>query len=420
MSSLRFVLITDLLVKRLNFIALFSLAFATPFLLLAYSNLFEQVLPMNDVLLYGYWLQQMQLGEPPFGLAQDFVYPYPALLPMWLAKLIGGPAGILVGWTALVAILNSIAIGFLTSWGSGGRKAMLAGTFWVTFLLLLGPAGIGRIDSIAAAVSVFGLVAFSKGRVALAVSLFTFGAWIKIWPFALALSAFISDTRRRIAAYAITAVVAAALIFAVAAGANASLFSFVMTQGLRGIQVESPIAMIWIWAAKLGAPENAAGIYYDKEIITNQVYGSFVTEISMIMTAVMFFALAITVWLAIRAAKSGAGRNELFALTALTAILDLIVFNKVGSPQFMSWLALPILALIIFGVQRLWIPITGVLLIAVTTNLVYPISYMDLMGLGDFSVTLLTIRNLLLIGLLVYANVRLGSLSKKQTLGIKQ
>ena len=413
-------LITDLLVKRLNFIALFSLAFATPFLLLAYSNLFEQVLPMNDVLLYGYWLQQMQLGEPPFGLAQDFVYPYPALLPMWLAKLIGGPAGILVGWTALVAILNSIAIGFLTSWGSGGRKAMLAGTFWVTFLLLLGPAGIGRIDSIAAAVSVFGLVAFSKGRVALAVSLFTFGAWIKIWPFALALSAFISDTRRRIAAYAITAVVAAALIFAVAAGANASLFSFVMTQGLRGIQVESPIAMIWIWAAKLGAPENAAGIYYDKEIITNQVYGSFVTEISMIMTAVMFFALAITVWLAIRAAKSGAGRNELFALTALTAILDLIVFNKVGSPQFMSWLALPILALIIFGVQRLWIPITGVLLIAVTTNLVYPISYMDLMGLGDFSVTLLTIRNLLLIGLLVYANVRLGSLSKKQTLGIKQ
>jgi hypothetical protein len=420
MSSLRFVLITDLLVKRLNFIALFSLAFATPFLLLAYSNLFEQVLPMNDVLLYGYWLQQMQLGEPPFGLAQDFVYPYPALLPMWLAKLIGGPAGILVGWTALVAILNSIAIGFLTSWGSGGRKAMLAGTFWVTFLLLLGPAGIGRIDSIAAAVSVFGLVAFSKGRVALAVSLFTFGAWIKIWPFALALSAFISDTRRRIAAYAITAVVAAALIFAVAAGANASLFSFVMTQGLRGIQVESPIAMIWIWAAKLGAPEKAAGIYYDKEIITNQVYGSFVTEISMIMTAVMFFALAITVWLAIRAAKSGAGRNELFALTALTAILDLIVFNKVGSPQFMSWLALPILALIIFGVQRLWIPITGALLIAVTTNLVYPISYMDLMGLGDFSVTLLTIRNLLLIGLLVYANVRLGSLSKKQTLGIKQ
>jgi hypothetical protein len=297
---------------------------------------------------------------------------------------------------------------------------MLAGTFWVTFLLLLGPAGIGRIDSIAAAVSVFGLFAFSKGRVALAVSLFTFGAWIKIWPFALALSAFISDTRRRIAAYAITAVVAAALIFAVAAGANASLFSFVMTQGLRGIQVESPIAMIWIWAAKLGAPENAAGIYYDKEIITNQVYGSFVTEISMIMTAVMFFALAITVWLAIRAAKSGAGRNELFALTALTAILDLIVFNKVGSPQFMSWLALPILALIIFGVQRLWIPITGALLIAVTTNLVYPISYMDLMGLGDFSVTLLTIRNLLLIGLLVYANVRLGSLSKKQTLGIKQ
>jgi hypothetical protein len=412
MGSLSFVWISESLVKRLNFGALFLLALLTPFALFAYSFLFERVLPMNDVLLYGYWLQQMQLGEPIFGIAQDFVYPFPSLLPMWLAKILGGPAGILVGWTSLIAILNSIATGFLTSWGTGGRKAMAAGFFWVGYLFLLGPSGIGRIDAVAAAISVFGLVAFSKDRLALAVSLFTFGAWIKIWPFVLAMSAFIADSRRKITASAAGLVTAAIVLFACAAGANNSLFSFVLKQGVRGIQIESPIAMVWIWAAKLGAPKESAGIYYDKEIITNQVSGFLVSEVAMLMTAVMFFALAITVWLSIKAVKAGAARNELFALASLTAVLDLIVFNKVGSPQFMSWLALPVIALIYFGVQRLWIPVIGAFLIAIATNLVYPITYMDLMGLGDLSVALLTVRNGLLIAMLVYANIRLGALSK--------
>jgi hypothetical protein len=237
----------------LNFIALMMATFLVPYLLYGFSFLFERVPPLNDVLLYGYWLQQMQLGEPLFGLTQDFVYPYPSLLPMWLAQVIGGPAGILVGWTTLIAVLNSLAIGALTSWGKGGRGPMLAGVFWVIFLLLLGPSGIGRIDAVAAAVSVFGLASLARERIALAVALFSFGAWIKIWPFALALSKFVADKRKHVIALTALAATVSVLIFAIAAGANDSLFSFVFMQGNRGIQVESPIAMIWIWAAKLGA-----------------------------------------------------------------------------------------------------------------------------------------------------------------------
>ena len=410
MGSLSFVTSRELNVKRLNFLVLFSLALLTPFLLLAFSSVFERVLPMNDVLLYGYWLQQMDLGAPLLGIAGEFVYPYPSLLPMWIAKLIGGPAGIVVGWTALVAILNSVAIGFLTSWGSAGRRAMVAGFFWVGYLLLLGPAGIGRIDAIAAAVSVFGIVALAKDRIALAVALFTFGAWIKIWPFVLAMSAFIADRRKRIISYTVTAALAGIVIFALAAGANGNLFSFVVKQAGRGIQIESPIAMFWIWAAKFGAADT--GIYYDKEIITNQVFGAFVSEVALLMTPAMLIALAITIWLTIRAHLAGAPSKLLFATASFTAVLDLIVFNKVGSPQFMAWLAIPMIALIIFGANKLWLPISGLLVIAFTTNLVYPIFYMDLMELGDLSVGLLTLRNILLIGMLVFANMRLGDLAK--------
>jgi hypothetical protein len=103
---------------------------------------------------------------------------------------------------------------------------------------------------------------------------------------------------------------------------------------------------------------------------------------------------------------------------SLTAVLDLIVFNKVGSPQFMAWLAVPAIAMIIFGVPKLRTPIVGLLLIAITTNLVYPIFYIDLMGLGDLSVGLLTLRNALLIAMLVYANLRLSALGKSKSLAI--
>lgn len=416
MGSLSFVWISNDWVRRLNFSALFLSAFAVPYLLFGFSQLFERVMPMNDVLLYGYWLQQMQLGEPIFGIAQDFVYPYPALIPMWLAKIIGGPAGILAGWTMLIALLNSFAIGLLTSWGRGSNRSMLAGLFWVTYLLLLGPAGIARIDAVAAAIAVFGIVALTHERIALAVALFTFGAWVKIWPFAVALSAFVTQKRKQLAALSALAVVVGVVIFAVSAGANSSLASFVFKQGGRGIQIESPIAMIWIWAAKLGLPET--GIYYDKEIITNQVYGPFVDLVSQLMTPVMFAALGITIWLGYRAVAAHPDRMQAFAVMSLTAVLDLIVFNKVGSPQFMAWLAVPAIAMIIFGVPKLRTPIVGLLLIAITTNLVYPIFYIDLMGLGDLSVGLLTLRNALLIAMLVYANLRLSALGKSKSLAI--
>lgn len=368
-------------------------------------------MPLNDILLYGWWLQLIQQGQQVFGLAQPFVYPYVSLLPMWLALLLGGPAGILVGWCTLVAILNLVAIGFLTNWGRGSSQTFVAAWFWLVYLALLGPAGIGRIDAIAAALAVIGVVAFARGRLYSAMALFTFGAWIKIWPFALAISAFVADKRKKAMAAAATGVVSSVFLFAFFFGANASVLSFVFTQNNRGIQIESPIATVWLWLAKLGLAN--AGIYFDKEIITNQISGDLVDLFSRLMTPVLFIALGITVWLGYRAFKNGANRNAIFSVMSLTAVLDLIVFNKVGSPQFMCWLAVPVIAWIYFGQKITLLPALAVGLIALLTNLVYPVFYLDLMRLGDTSVILLSARNLLLIGLLVWANRQLAKLAKQ-------
>ena len=398
-------------VRYMSLALLISANLVLPFVMLSVSEFFNRVMPMNDVLLYGWWLQLIQQGQPVFGLAQPFVYPYVSLLPMWIAVLLGGPAGILVGWCSLIAILNATAAGFLTNWGRGSKRSLLAAWFWLGYLALLGPAGVGRIDAVAAALAVIGIVAFAKGRVFTAASLFTAGAWVKIWPFALAIAAFISEKNKKAVAYAASAVVSAAFLFAFFAGANANVLSFVFTQGGRGIQIESPIATVWLWLAKFGLAN--AGIYYDKEIITNQISGDLVDLISSLMTPVMFFALAITIWLGHRAFKNGAPRNSVFAAVALTAVLDLIVFNKVGSPQFMSWVAVPVVAWIYFELKVSWLPAIAVASIALLTNLVYPIFYLDLMGLGDTSVILLTTRNLLLIAMLIWANLKLGRLSKE-------
>jgi hypothetical protein len=49
--------------------------------------------------------------------------------------------------------------------------------------------------------------------------------------------------------------------------------------------------------------------------------------------------------------------------------------------------------------------------IALLTNLLYPIFYMDLMALGWLGITILTLRNAMLIALLVWANLRLSKLA---------
>lgn len=396
--------------QLLEFSALAFLAALLPFAHLVFSQLFDQVMPMNDVLLYGWWLQQMQLGEPIFGVAQTFVYPYPSLLPMLLAKAFGGSAGILIGWCALIAGLNVLAIGVLTRWSSGSRHSFMAAWFWLIYLVVLGPAGIARIDAVSVSLAIIGLVYFAKGKTLEAVALFTFGAWIKIWPFVLAIAAFVSDKSKKLMSYAAMTVVAAVFLAAFVLGANSSVFSFVTMQGNRGIQIEAPIATFWLWAAKFGFAN--AGIYYDKNIITNQISGDGVALVAALMTPAMFIALAITFWLAFKAVRAGTERNQLFAAISVTAVLDLIVFNKVGSPQFMAWLAVPVMAWIYFEQPIKKLLLAGFLSVAFLTNLIYPVFYLDLMGLGDISVSLLTARNLLLIALLVWANLQLGKLGK--------
>jgi hypothetical protein len=323
----------------------------------------------------------------------------------WFAASIG----LLPAWISLVGLLHLIALSAVVDWGRAGKSAFKAVGFYLVFLVLLGPVAIGRIDAVAAFFALLGVVHISHQRTQVAMVFFTLGAWIKIWPVAAAISLFVSLTSTaRVLATAISTS-AVVLLIGVLLGANDTLFSFVTMQGNRGLQVESVFATFWVWAAKFGAP--GAGIYFDNLLVTNQVSGPLSSEISGLLGLVMPGALAITIFLGIRAYRAGADSKHLFVATFLTATLDLIVFNKVGSPQFEIWLAVPLMAGILFGLPKWGIPLVTGSAIALLTNLLYPIFYMDLMALGWLGIAILTLRNLLLIVLLVWANMRLTKLA---------
>ena len=365
--------------------------------------------PFNDVNLYGYWVDQVNGGQGLLGVSEPWVYPFLAFAPMAVAKWLGAGFGIQTGWIVLVGVLHLVALSAVVDWGRAGKPAFRAAGLYLVYLALLGPVAIGRIDAIAAFFALLGVVQLHQNRTRLAMSLFTIGAWIKIWPAAAAIALFAAAKSKANYVVAAIATSAALLVLGLLLGGNEKLLSFVSMQGDRGLQVESVLATFWVWAAKFGAP--GAGIYFDNVLVTNQVSGIWASEVAWLLGPVMVFAISITVFLGIRAFRAGADTKHLFVATFLTATLDLIVFNKVGSPQFELWLAVPLMAGILFELPKWRLPVVVGLSIALLTNLLYPIFYMDLMVLGWLGIAILTIRNALLIALLVWANFRLSKLA---------
>jgi hypothetical protein len=171
------------------------------------------------------------------------------------------------------------------------------------------------------------------------------------------------------------------------------------------------MATPWMWLAKFGS----AKLFFDDVILTNQVSGDFVQELASVSNYILFGALAITAFLAVRAVRSGRDRTEVFVLAALTGVLDLIVFNKVGSPQFMIWLTVALVALVYFGINKSKLALAMGSAILLLTQLVYPVFYIQLLGLETMPLGLVTFRNLLLVALLIWANARLLRKSEAAT-----
>lgn len=370
-------------------------AFLAVHAILGVINLTDMThLPFGDVqLVYRYWVEYAEQNGVLVGIDTAWVYPIGALLPMLLAGVFGlNLYG--VTWLAMVLLLNCATLLFLD------RRSRTAAWWWTGFLALLGPIALGRIDSISVPFAIFGVV-LVVARPMLAGALLAAGAWIKVWPAALVLAAVIAvrDRARIITGAALTT--AAVILVAILAGGGGTVLSFITEQTNRGVQVESPAGAIWLWLGIAGVP--GSGPYWNPDILTYQVDGPGVELAATLLTPVLALATVAVGACGVLAVRRGVGAAQLLAPLSLALVLSFVAFNKVGSPQFIAWLAAPVVLGLIQSGRAFRLPALVVMAIALITQVVYPWGYDALLALDPALIAILTLRHLLVFLLLAWA-----------------
>jgi hypothetical protein len=375
-------------------------------------NLYATGLPLGDVsIVYKFWTDQAIVAHFWVGIDSSWVYPIVAMVPM-LAARIFGPELYSSTWLSLVMLLDAVALGMLTGWGRS-RQNVAVGWWWIGFLVLLGPISLGRIDSITVPIAIVGALLIAS-RPRAATVMLTVATWIKVWPAAIIVAMVIAlrDRGRIILTGLVTSLMIVAVALALGSGLN--VFSFITQQTSRGLQVESPISNIWLWQAFAKVPNTF--VYYDTTVLTWQVRGAGVESASALMTPLMVLAALAIAVIAVLAIRNGASVADLVPSLSLAFITASIAFNKVGSPQYMTWLAVPVILGLVANAaghgRPFRTPAILVLMLAALTQAFYPYLYYLLLGLNPVILLVLSARNLLLFVLLGWAIVSLWQASR--------
>ena len=371
-----------------------------------YLALGPQAPAYTDVDLYRWWVQTgLDFGQWPV-LDGPWVYPAGALLPVLVPAVVSttSTAAYVAGWCAFVTLLDAVAVALLLRHRAGHAAAV----WWLAFLLLLGPAAMGRLDGVVAPITIAALlVALTHPRTS--ALLVTVGAWIKIAPGA-AVIPLLMASRRPWRDVVEPAVLVCAIVVGtvVALGGGAHLLSFILTQDARDLQIESVAATPWIVAA-MWTPTILRE--YDTQIFTFEVHGPGTRATADVLGALLpvavLAAAALLWWCRRRAGErfwsDDALRSDFVVRGTFALTLLLIITNKVGSPQFVAWLAPSVAVGLALGAAR-WRG-TAVLLLAVAaaTQAIYPWWYAQMVNAELLMTLVLVARNVALIVLLVMA-----------------
>lgn len=395
---------------RRNVVALW-IAFLLVHVLTAWLGWVYPSQPMGDVVLvYEPWATAAWSGGEIVGVTESWVYPQLALLPMMLAAVLAAPflpllgvsGAYLIGWALLVTVLDAVAFAVLVGRGHV-RARRTAAWFWCAALLLLGPIALYRIDAVTVPIAVVaGLWLVTRPTIAAA--LLAIGVWIKIWPGALLLAAVAAGRARLRMLLAAAGVTAGVVVVLLMLGADTEILGFLTAQTGRGLQIEAVAATPFLWMAVTGA----ARIEYSYDILTFQIVAPGAEVVATVLTPLLVLAAAVvTVVGGVKAAR-GASFARLFPPLALLLVTVLIGLNKVGSPQFQTWLLAPVILWLVLDRRRARTAAALVLALCLLTCLVYPLSYDGLLRAEEAPVLLLTMRNVLLVVLAAVSAVALA------------
>lgn len=345
--------------------------------------------------------QWAQLGYNPAELGDTispWVYPLLAQIPIFAANVFG-PALYLLGWTLIVIALNAVGLVFLTR-GKRAQSGIAPAWFWLFFTMFMGFLSFARVEGITTSLVLIALL-YAVERPAVAALLLAIATWVKVWPAAVIAPLLIASAQRVKIFLIGVGVSAAVAIFAVATGAGSHLLDFAINQGDRGMQLEATFSTPWVWLSvfNLGGSKIADNV----AINSTEVYGPGADVAAFLMQPLLIVAALGGALLMIWALRRGAQREELILEGSLLMVTAFIVFNKVGSPQFIIWLLPVVVAGLVHDWERWRIPATLLMGIAFTTFIIYPLFYTPLIHANPIMAAVLTSRNVLLVTLLVWA-----------------
>ncbi|MFH8236161.1 glycosyltransferase 87 family protein [Streptomyces sp. NPDC018321] len=338
----------------------------------------------SDVsVIYWNWYEILRTGTFPLD---DVTWQYPPVA----ALAILSPALLpfleyATAFFVLACLADLAVLALLWHAGRGSGRSPRGAWVWVVGVPLLGPTVYARYDVMVTAVAVAALLAAGRHPRAAGV-LVGLGAMLKVWPALVLLG---MRGRARWAAAALSAA-GLAVVFAVS---MPGAFAFVTFQRDRGTEVESLGALVFHVARQFG---------WDGEVLLNygsvEFLGPYVGTVSKVALALTALAFG---WLLLWRLAASRFVGHTAADTAFVAVLMFTVTSRVISPQYMVWLIGLAAVCLCFRASRMRLPVVMVLVASLVTVLEFPLYFAEVVASDPLGVTLLFVRN----GLLVAATL---------------
>jgi hypothetical protein len=138
-----------------------------------------------------------------------------------------------------------------------------------------------------------------------------------------------------------------------------------------------------------------AAVYYDHKLLTFQVSGDGTALAGSLMNPLFGLTAAVVLLIGVRALRRGTPYTRILPELSLALVTAFIAFNKVGSPQYVVWLAAPIVIGLAYQGRGFRTPALLVLVTAALTQVFYPFLYDTLLVPEAGMVAVLTLRNLM-------------------------
>ncbi|MFD7123830.1 MULTISPECIES: glycosyltransferase 87 family protein [Streptomyces] len=337
--------------------------------------------------IYRSWYETLLTGTYPLD---DVTWQYPpgaalAILSPALLPFLEYATAFFV----LVLLCDALVLGLLLYAGRWPGIRAAGAWVWIAGVPLLGPTVYARYDLMVTAVAVAALLAGVRRPRALG-ALAACGALLKGWPALLLVG--VRKGRPTRAAWTSAALTGAGLAAAFALWMPGA-FAFLAFQRDRGTEVESLGALVFHVARRFGWEGRVELRYGSLEFL-----GPYVGLVSTLALGLGVLALG---WLLLWRLRARTFAAHTPAEAAFTAVLLFTVTSRVISPQYVVWLVGLAAVCLVFRGAAMTLPAVLVLVAAGVTLLEFPVGFGHVVASDAWGVTLLLVRN----GLLVAASL---------------